>query len=499
VPFGAGGGTDALARVFADAAKKYLPQPIISGRLLPPSSADFYLGRLQTLAKLRGLIRGLSHVVTIAADSSEPVQERVDKLVNVVLGLKSEVITSSHATCPMVRADALGDIPISRILDSAGVFRAGSKHLFFGAPGDGKTKVFLDAALGLAQQVGIVYVVAEALEEVPAFIAAWCDFYKCGTGRLFIYKEPVQLGQPASVDRFLRYLKNLPGAVALIFYDPLINCMVGLSDADATDAATVNQGLDQIFRATGAAQVVIHHSGWMDGRERGSSAWRGFCRVVGRVAKTSDGRLEFTPEKQNNAPFKARYFRFLETGGTVLPIRASRIALTQGPVSKAEWQILDCLNLATFKNGARHTDIRETTSMAVGSISRTLDLLIKRGYVAQPAGRGAAYQLTDPGREIAYQGPPDEDPTPSSSENHKFNWHSNLEEFSANSSGNGQFSRSFPGLFSADSNSRASIPANSAVFQEDSIAGSANSIPPHVCKDMGAEFEGNAGSEQEEF
>src|SRR5438034_1345408 len=66
------------------------------------------------------------------------------------------------------------------------------------------------------------------------------------------------------------------GALGLLVgVDTLARCFVGGEENSAKDMGLFVAGLDRLRAATGAAVLVVHHTGRESGRERGSTALSG--------------------------------------------------------------------------------------------------------------------------------------------------------------------------------------------------------------------------------
>ncbi len=301
-------------------------------------------------------------------------------------------------TVNLLHASQLGQIPPTTWLID-GVLAMNKLSEMFAPPGSGKSFVELDKALCVAQQYPVVYVAAEAVEDYEERVAAWQAHHGRDAGQLYFWPEPVILRDPASVDAFLTAIHAV--GPAAIFIDPLASCMVGLEESSTGDMTIAVEALNRIRRETGAAIQIVHHTGWNDTHERGSSVLRAACRIVMKLSLDDTGLMTMTCEKANNGkPFEARYFRLIESRTSAVPIPANRTTLRDAPLSVRQVEILEALDLAHFRDGASFTQIAEHMNMAKSTVNKALSRLIERGYVEEhKIGRSKVYRMTDKGRD----------------------------------------------------------------------------------------------------
>lgn len=264
----------------------------------------------------------------------------------------------------------------------------------FAPGGSGKSLVALDQALCVAQHAPVVYVAAEAAGEQEERVVAWCAHHGLDVGQLYFWPRPLMLKDPASVDAFLAEV--LPIRPALIVLDPLAACMEGLEESSTGDMTVAVGALNRIREATGAAVNVVHHTGWTETHERGSSVLRNACRVVVKLSADDTGLITLTCEKANSGKaFEARYFRLVESGPSVTPIPASKATMRNAALTVRHIAILEALSLAQHRAGAIFTQILDTTEQSKSTLNKSLHRLIERGLIAVD---GRIYTLTDAGR-----------------------------------------------------------------------------------------------------
>jgi predicted transcriptional regulator len=162
--------------------------------------------------------------------------------------------------------------------------------------------------------------------------------------------------------------------------------------------------LHTIRRATRAALLVIHHTGWNQDHERGHSILRGTCRVVVRIEAREDGLIRMVCEKKNQGrKFDPRSFRLVEAGtkGDVTPLPAYMVMAGRLRLTDRLIRILEALTTEPLRNGATHTDLKNDSNMPAGTLNRALTVLSDAGYIyADLHGKTIKYKLSKQGRDV---------------------------------------------------------------------------------------------------
>ncbi len=170
-----------------------------------------------------------------------------------------------------------------------GVMERGALVILYGPPAEGKSFTALDWALSVAtgrawvgrsvKKGPVIYVVAEGGVGIRKRVKAWQKV----TGekqidQAFVVLEAVQLGDKTDIETLLSRIKGENLSPALIVLDTFARCFVGGDENLAKDVGHWVYGCGRIQAETGAAMLVVHHSGKnkkAQDIERGSSALRG--------------------------------------------------------------------------------------------------------------------------------------------------------------------------------------------------------------------------------
>lgn len=308
---------------------------------------------------------------------------------------------ADHDEIPiLLRASDLDKIPpaIPIVPD---VFFVNTLHQMFGSPGSGKSLIALDIACTTSQLYPVVYVAAEAIEDYEARVNAWRAHHGRPVENLYFWREPLRLGSEQAVHRFIDLVSPLrPGMIIL---DPLADCMIGLDESSQDDMGLAIYAMNTIRRHTRAAVNIVHHTGWNDERERGSSLLRAACRIVIKIEMRDDGLIRFSCIKKNQGEkFAPRLFRLVAAGemGSVLPLPARMVMIGRITPTERMLKVLEALTTEPLKNGATHTQLVQDTQIPAGTLNRVLTALIHAGYIRMDEeGRSRKYKMTDEGQD----------------------------------------------------------------------------------------------------
>jgi hypothetical protein len=199
-----------------------------------------------------------------------------------------------------------------------GVLSVGSFGVLYGEPGCGKTFIGTDLGLHLAfgldwhghavAQCGVAYVAGEGAGGLGKRVRAWAqeklpeDFEPAP---FFAIPETLDL---RSTDGDLMLLvdaiggaANGSGRIGLIVIDTLMRAMAGGNENAPEDMGAFILTCDKLRELTGAAVLVIHHSGKDTAKgARGHSSLRGATDTEIEVTKDDYGSVKFKITKQRD-------------------------------------------------------------------------------------------------------------------------------------------------------------------------------------------------------
>jgi hypothetical protein len=100
---------------------------------------------------------------------------------------------------------------------------------------------------------------------------------------LFSVEEGLDLMDPQEVDQIIEDLLEFADDWKLIIFDTQADHMPNGDEDKAKDFTVIKKALQRIAHATGASVGVVHHTGWDDSTERGSSRQRQALDVVMQI------------------------------------------------------------------------------------------------------------------------------------------------------------------------------------------------------------------------
>jgi hypothetical protein len=132
----------------------------------------------------------------------------------------------------------------------------------------------------------VLWIAGEGEEDLPGMIEAGAkqhgfDWKKLPLG--IRYDEPVNFANPWEVEKLIKWLEGKPPM--LIPVDALGDMMGMLDEDKAQHINVVYNNLRRVEKATECVFLVLHHQGWDNKRERGSSAIRGKSDIVVQILK----------------------------------------------------------------------------------------------------------------------------------------------------------------------------------------------------------------------
>jgi KaiC/GvpD/RAD55 family RecA-like ATPase len=186
-----------------------------------------------------------------------------------------------------------------------GLLVAGSLAAMYGRPGSGKTFLALSIAKSVAsgndfighavRQTGpVLYVAAEDVHGVGQRVEAWNahDGTRDGHDVSFV-GEAINVANLASVDMLSDAVESV--GADLLVVDTFARCTVGVEENSSRDVGQVVALLDRLRNRTGAAVLLVRHSGKDVTRgSRGSNALLG---AVDTELECVDGLLRVTKQK----------------------------------------------------------------------------------------------------------------------------------------------------------------------------------------------------------
>lgn len=182
-----------------------------------------------------------------------------------------------------------------------------------------------------------------------------------------------------------------------VILDTLARCIVGGDENSAKDVGVFVLGCDTIRQETGAAVMVVHHTGKAGGY-RGSSALFGAADSWIDFAN-DDGFITVSCGKAKDwRPFEPRYLRMVEQAESVVLLPADKVGKQSG-LTEGQRKVLETLALDVFQGpGAKQTQIANATGINEKTLYRILSRLKREEMISQ-GRRGDPYTITRSGMD----------------------------------------------------------------------------------------------------
>jgi hypothetical protein len=295
----------------------------------------------------------------------------------------------------LFHADELDSLPPPTWL-VPGEIPAGGFTVLFGPSGTGKSFHALEYALRIAQEHNVVYIAAEGVNGYAARKNAWCQHHAKPAGGLHFWQEALPLLDSNAVHGFITEITPLNPQ--LIVVDTLARCLLGGDENSAKDMGLFIEACANVQRTTGAAVLVVHHTGKNGASERGSSALRGASDSMIELTN-DDGLITVSSSKSKDSqPFTPYYRRLIEVGDSCVLVHADRVLqLPGGRLTEKQRKVLETLNMPTFVDiGAKTTVLCNATGIPEPTMYRMLSTLMTLGYITRGA-KGDPYMISSTG------------------------------------------------------------------------------------------------------
>lgn len=205
--------------------------------------------------------------------------------------------------------------------------------IVYGRRGSAKTFEMLHMSLCIAtgipyrgrnvEQGKVAYIMSEGATGLKKRLAAWHAYYvekhpDITLDNFYALPTSVQLNDPELRAHLNVAINDIPGDVKLLVIDTLARSVSGLDENSSADMTRFVGYIDEIRQHRNIAVVPVHHSGWDDSHERGSTVigdaadWvckirRDEDKIIVKTEKVKDDELpriltlEMTPVAQTGS------------------------------------------------------------------------------------------------------------------------------------------------------------------------------------------------------
>ncbi len=238
-----------------------------------------------------------------------------------------------------------------------GVLTEGSLAAIYGAPESGKSFLAVDMSMAIAggmdwhgrqvERGGVLYIAAEGAPGLGKRFRAW-KMDRCAQGRRFdlhLMRDDLNLAaeKDGGVRAFVQAVSDELGSLRLIVIDTLNQTASGADENSAKDMGRYIASMKLLRNVTGAAVVVVHHSGKdLSKGMRGSTALLGAMDTTVEVERHTDGHsIKVTVKKQKDAEREPPMRFNMEKVGDSLVLRPTVMVDAQGEFGGAMDPILE--------------------------------------------------------------------------------------------------------------------------------------------------------------
>ena len=298
----------------------------------------------------------------------------------------------------IIPAKALKDMPLQQWL-IPGVIPDKSLTAIYGRAGEGKSFYELDIALREAQARPVIYMAAEGQSGYLKRLAAWCEHYKLGVGKLFFCMGAVRLLDEADRVDFIQAICAYRPALVII--DTVARTLVGGDENSSRDMSLYVDACDQIIGQADCATVLVHHIGKAGYSARGSTVLPGACDMMIALSTEDDLiRVECTKSK-DESPFEPKFMRMVQIqtpyGESVVMLPADQVSVKASGLSNSQQLVLRSLAKTIFEDGANCAEIEEDARLTRGAVMNAINRLLEKELIERVA-RGI-YAIREAGRE----------------------------------------------------------------------------------------------------
>jgi hypothetical protein len=292
--------------------------------------------------------------------------------------------------------------------------------VLYGPSGTGKSFLALWFALQIAQEKSIIYMAYEGEWGYQSRVRAAQNHYHFGRG-FNITLGQVDLMSDDDFVTFLDAAKKVKPSV--VFIDTLARSMGDLDENSTQAMNTYVRRCNLLMQELNCSVVLVHHTGKAGSVERGSTVLRGAADVMIRLEDADERVLVENSKTKDGKPFPSFHIRLhpVDTGladefgmplFTPVAVVSHEEDIPDTVLTKNQSAILSQIVLFDDE-GMTYTEIARVVGDAVkpSSMNNALHSLKKKGYLKQES-KGAAYVITETGKDALNGGKPWQPPTP---------------------------------------------------------------------------------------
>lgn len=235
--------------------------------------------------------------------------------------------------------------------------------LVYGRRGSGKTFEMLHLALCIAtgtdyrglktKQAGVAYIMSEGSAGLRKRLAAWSKTHdNADLSNFYALLQSVQLNDPELRAHLDLAIERIPADVKLLIIDTLARSVSGLDENSSADMTKFIGYIDEIRQRRGIAVIPVHHAGWNEGHERGSTVIGDAADWICKVYRDEDDIIVKTEKvKDDELPKPIRL--------TLTPVDGTGSAvLIENHDDRPADELIDAIvNIVSHHNGIAENDL----------------------------------------------------------------------------------------------------------------------------------------------
>jgi AAA domain len=301
----------------------------------------------------------------------------------------------ARGECRLYRLDEMADRPAIEFF--AGTrFARERAQILYGQSGTGKSLLAEGWAMAIAQTEPVVYCALEGQAGIRTRGLALAQHRRWSIDRFYVWPEPLNLLDRASVDLLAAAIRARTDYVACIIVDTYSKSIPGANQNDPALAELAAHNFSLLQREFKSAGVLVHHTNATGQRERGTNAPRGGADIVLEVQRTDDLVRVICSKSRDSEEWPDDYFRPVKVGDSIVLEPADRVR--DDTVKPVDLKFLESV-LGFGDEGATIAQICRDSGLDRATAYRCRGRL-KSVSCVRETGRSGRYTITDAGRAI---------------------------------------------------------------------------------------------------
>jgi len=243
----------------------------------------------------RAEVEAIAHSVSRYAPQDVPLTNPRRDLATVASEIEERGDEPKYTFLNVDQINALPDIEY--LVD--GLLPLNGYGIVYGRRGSGKTFEMLHLALCIAtgtpyrghkvEQGGVAYIMSEGAAGLKKRINAWMQYHDYSSlDNFYALTHSVQLNDPELRAHLDLAIQQIPATVKLLVIDTLARSVSGLDENSSADMTRFVGYIDELRQRRNLAVIPVHHAGWNEGHERGSTVIGDAADWICKVTRDED-------------------------------------------------------------------------------------------------------------------------------------------------------------------------------------------------------------------